>query len=171
MDSFLADGFEMGRQLIEGNTTKAELLAPRQERGRYRLGLGGGENEDQVSRGLLDNLEECVKGLPREAVNLVEDDDFVTIPSRSVPQAFGELAHLVDLGVGRGVELQDIEIVATGDLYTGRALIAGIGSRPPFAVEGLGEDSGDARFFRHRGYRKKGTPARCVRRPKRCAEP
>ena len=91
---------------------EVELLAARQDGGRHRLDLGGGEDEDQVRRRLLDDLEQGVERLPRQAVDLVEHHHFVAVARRAVAQALGELAHLLDLGVGGGVDLDHVEVGA-----------------------------------------------------------
>jgi hypothetical protein len=75
-------------------------------------------------------------------MDFVEDHHLVAVAGRAVLQALGQLADLLDLGVGGGVDLDDVEVPAAGDLDAGGALVAGIGRRPPFTVEGLGEDAG-----------------------------
>ena len=119
-----------------------ELLAAREDGRRHGVDLGGGEDEDQVRRRLLDDLEQGVEGLAREAVDLVEHHHLVAVAGRAVLQALGELADLLDLGVGGGVDLDDVEVRAAGDLDAGRALVAGIGGGAPLAVERLGEHAG-----------------------------
>ena len=50
-------------------------------------------------------------------------------------------AHLVDLGVGGGVDLDHVHVAPLGDLDAGVALAAGIGGRPLFTVEPAREDA------------------------------
>ena len=106
-----------------------ELLAARQDGCRHHLDLGGGEDEHQVRRRLLDDLEQSVEGLAREAVDLVDHHHLVGVARGAVAQALGELAHLLHLGVGGGVDLDHVEVGAGGDLAAGAALVAGIGQR------------------------------------------
>jgi len=124
--------------------TELELLTAGEDRRRDGVDLGGGEDEDEMGRRLLDDLEQRVEGLAGQSVHLVEDDDLVTVPGGAVAEALGELADLLDLGVGRRVDLEDVHVRAGGDLTTGVAFVAGIGRRPAFAVQRLGEDPGGA---------------------------
>jgi hypothetical protein len=65
-----------------------------------------------VRRRLLDDLEQRVEGLPRQAVHLVEHHHLVAVARRAVAQALGQVAHLLDLGVGGGIHLEHVEVGA-----------------------------------------------------------
>ncbi len=130
------------RRLRRRHAAEVVLLAAREDGRRHRVDLGGGEDEDEARRRLLDDLEQRVEGLARQAVDLVEHHHLVAVAGRAVAQALGELADLLDLGVGGGVDLDDVEVGAAGDLEAGRALVAGLGRRPALAVERLGEQAG-----------------------------
>lgn len=121
-----------------------KLLAAGENRRRDGVDLRCGEDEDEVGRWLLDDLEESVESLSREAVDLVDDHDLVAVAGRSVFEALRELANLLDLGVGRGIDFDDIEVGAGGDLAAGLAVVTGVCGRPILAVECLGEHSRDA---------------------------
>ena len=129
-----------------GHAAKVELLTARQHRGRDRFALGGGEDEHEVFRWLLDDLEQSVERLAGEAVDLVEDDDLVAVASGPVLEALGELSHLLDLGVGGGIDLDHVEIPTSGDLLTGLAFVARIGRRTALAIQRLGEHPGHRRL-------------------------
>ncbi len=135
----VADLPQQRRHRGRRDAPELELLAAREDGGGDRLDLGGREDEHQVRRRLLDDLEQGVEGLAREAVDLVEHDHLVAVARRAVLEALGQLANLLDLGVGGGINLDDVEIGAARDLDAGDALVAGIGSRPALAVERLGE--------------------------------
>ena len=91
-------------------------------------------------RWLLDDLEQRVEGLARQAMDLVEHHHLVAVARRSVAQALGQLAHLLDLRVGGRVHLEHVEVGAGGDLAAGGALVAGLGGRAALAVERLGQE-------------------------------
>ncbi len=140
----VADLAQVRGELARVDPTKAVLLAAGEDGRRHRLHFGGGEDEDQVGRRLLDDLEQRVEGLPRQAVDLVDHHHLVAVPGRAVLEALGQLAHLLHLGVGGGVHLDDVEVGALGDLAAGQALVAGVGGGTLLAVERLGQDAGDA---------------------------
>ena len=127
----VAQSAQMVGERRRAHAPEVELLAAREDGRRHHLDLGGGEDEDQVRRRLLDDLEQRVERLPRQAVDLVDHHHLVGVARGAVAQALGELAHLLDLGVGRGVDLDHVEVGAGGDLAAGAALVAGIGSGAP----------------------------------------
>ena len=135
----LADRPQVGGEGGRGHAPEVEFLAARQDGRRHGVDLGGGEDEHQVRRRLLDDLEQRVEGLAREAVDLVEHHHLVAVAGRAVLQALGEIADLLDLGIGGGVDLDDVEVRAAGDLDAGGALVARIGRRAALAVERLGQ--------------------------------
>ncbi len=123
-----------------------ELLTAREDRRGHGFDLGGGEDEDQARRRFFDDLQQRVEGLARQAVNFVEHDDLVAIARRPVLQALGELAHLLDFRVGRGVDLEHVHVGALGDLLAGRALVARPVRGATLAVERLREDARGGRL-------------------------
>ena len=78
-----------------------------------------------MGRRLLDNLEQRVEGLPREPMNLVDDDDLVGVSGGAVAKTLGELADLFHFGIGGGVDLDDIEVRPSSDLVTRDTVGAG----------------------------------------------
>ena len=63
-----------------------------------------------------------------------------TIP-RGAEAGDDDLANLVDLGIGGGVDFENVDITALRDLDTGIALAAGIGGRPLHAVQSTRENT------------------------------
>lgn len=79
-------------------------------------------------------------------MDLVDDDHLVAITRGAVFEALGQLADLLDLGVGGGIHLDDIHVGATGDLAADNALVAGTGGETFLAIQGLGQHAGHARL-------------------------
>lgn len=94
-----------------------------------------------MRRRLFQGLEEGVPGVDAEHVNFVDDEDFKTIARGPVRQAFLKLPHIVDAGVARGVDLLNVDIVASRDLDTGRAYLTGLGRWAALAIQGFRENA------------------------------
>ncbi len=78
--------------------------------------LGGGQYPGHVDRGLLQRLEQSVLGARREHVNLVEQVHLR--PARGCEShTLQQLAHVVDLVVGGGVQFVQVEraVLLDGD--------------------------------------------------------
>ena len=64
-------------------------------------------------------------------MDFVDDEDLVAIADRRDAEAGDDdVADLVDLGVGGGVDLEDVHVAALRDLDAGVADAARIGGRP-----------------------------------------
>ena len=57
------DAREHAHHLADGRPAEVEALAARQDGGRHLVRLGGGEDEDDVRRRLLEGLQQRVEGL------------------------------------------------------------------------------------------------------------
>ena len=77
---------------------------------------------------LLQRLQHRVEGVAREHVHFVDDVDLEAAGGRRVQRVLQQLAHVVDLGVGRGVELEQVDEAPGVDLRA-RARTARTGSR------------------------------------------
>ena len=76
-------------------------------------------------------------------MDLVDDEDLVAIARRPDAEAGDDhLSHLVDLGIGCGVDLDDVEVAAFGDFDAGIAFAARVGRRAVHAVQPAREDPG-----------------------------
>ena len=90
---------------------------------------------------LLQGLEHGVECRGREHVHLV-DHIHLEAPARGrVNRVFQQLTHLVHLGVGGGIDFDEVDETAAVDLDAGRALAAGRGGYSALAVERLGKDA------------------------------
>jgi hypothetical protein len=105
--------FQAQPDLGRPDALEVEPLQPA-EHGRRRLGnflgLGGGEDEDDARRRLLEHLQQGVPRLAREHVRLVHDVDLVPIVSgRRVHGPLPQVARVVHAPVRCGVDLHDVE--------------------------------------------------------------
>ena len=118
-------------------------LRPRQHRIGDAVQLGRGHHEHDVRRRLLDRLQQRVERRGRQHVDLVDEEHLVAVAHRRDRQALDDhLAHVVDPGVGRGVDLEHVDVAALGDLDAGVADPARGRGRTLDAVQGAGQDPG-----------------------------
>ena len=134
----------MGGQPRRRDQLEVEALAARQDRRRDLVHLGRGEHEDHMRRRLFQRLQERVPRVRRQHVHLVDDVDLAPRPRRQVPDPLQDRLGLLDLGVGGGVDLDDVDRAPARDLLTDVADAAGLGRRPLLAGERLGQDAGRA---------------------------
>jgi hypothetical protein len=137
----LRRSLEVRDELVERDAPQVVALAARHHRRQHLLRIRGGEDELHVPRRLFERLQERVERVLREHVHFVDDVDLEPALHRPVRDRLHQVAHLVDLRVRRAVDLEDVERDAVRDLLAGRALVAGIGRGPLFAVERLREDA------------------------------
>ena len=97
-------------------------------------------------RGLLQRLQHGVEGRIREHVDLVDDVDLETAARRRIDGILEKLPHFVDLGIGRRVNLEQIDEASGIDLPAGRADAAGSGGDTSLAVKRLGQDARQCRL-------------------------
>ena len=122
---------------------EVELQAARQHGDRQLLRVGGGEQELDVFRRLLQRLQQRVERRFRQHVHFVDQIDLVLAARGHVLRVLDHFAHIVHTGVRGSVDLQQIDIAAGIDVQAGRALAAGIGTGALLAVQRFGEDAGD----------------------------
>ena len=106
---------EGGDELLEPRPLEDERLAARPDGRDHLLELGRAEDEDEVGRGLLDELEQRVPRSRRQLVRLVDDVDLVAAFCGLEHRALADLAHLVDAALRGGVHLDDVERRAVRD--------------------------------------------------------
>ena len=141
----VGDAPELRHELGQPRPLEHEGLTARAHRRQHLAQVGGAEDEDEVGRRLLDQLQERVPGGVRELVRLVEDVDLVAPLGRLEDDALADLADVVDPALRGGVHLDDVERGAVGDRDAGVADLVRRRRRPLRAVERLREDP------RHRG--------------------
>ena len=92
---------------------------------------------------LLERLQHRVERGLRQHVHFVDQVDLVASDCRRVPRVVENLPHVVDAGVGRGVELEEVDEATGIDLGAGRADTARRGGNARHAIEALGKDPRD----------------------------
>ena len=99
--------------------------------------VGRAEDEDEVRRRLLDQLQQGVPGGRRQLVRLVDDVDLVAALGGLQHRALADLAHLVDAPLRGGVHLDDVERGAVGDRPRDRVVGSKSAFGPPSAFSAL----------------------------------
>ncbi len=84
------------------------VVRPRPDRRQHLVRLGRGEDEDQVFRRLLHDLEQRVEALRGDHVGLVDDEHPVARFGRGVEGAVPQLTGVVDTVVAGRVQLGDV---------------------------------------------------------------
>ena len=88
---------------------------------------------------LLDGLKQSIKGLGRQVVDFVDNEDLVARGGRPV---FGDVdngfAHLLDSRLARGVHLIDVHAVSGCDGNADVAGVVGFGGWSAFTAQSLG---------------------------------
>ena len=92
----VGDTAEQRDEIRQPRSLEHERLAARPHRREHLLQLGRAEDEDEVRRRLLDELEERLPGSIRELVRLVEDVDLVAALDGLEDDALADLADIVD---------------------------------------------------------------------------
>ena len=127
----------VGQDPLEG-----EALAPGQNGGGHLLQLGGGQNEQQVRRRLLHDLQQGVEGVLGEHVYLVDDIHALFQHRGRVDGLLPQGAGIVHAAVGGSVQLGHVQQRSVVDAPAGGALVAGRAVHGMLAVDGLGQDPG-----------------------------
>ena len=135
--------------------------------GRIWLGSVVQKMKRTPSRRLLERLEEDVPAL-LDALHLVDDEDLAAQVRGARVDARHELAHVVDLVVGGGVQLDDVERPALADGDAAGAGVAGLAVAQVRAVDGLGHDARHGGLARARAVRRRGSHGRPARGARRC---
>ena len=124
------------------DTAEVVPLAAAQDGGGHLVGLGGGEDEDHVGRGLLEGLQQGVEGAGGEHVHLVDDEDLEPPVLGRVLHGLQDPAHIVDPGIGSRVVFENVETGFALEAAAALALAAGVTVGGVFTVRGPGQDLG-----------------------------
>ena len=164
----------MRNGVIHGHTLEVVNLAAAQDGGQYLVLLGGGEDEDDVGRRLLQGLEERVECRRRQHVNLVDNKDLVAPYLRRYARLLHQRLDMLHRVIRGGIELEDVERTLLVERLARLTLVAGLAfSRRRLTVDGLGEDtrtSGLAHTSRPAKEVRVGQFARAYRVLQRCCQ-
>ncbi len=114
------------------------------DRGGDFLQFGGGEDELDVLRGLLQRLEQGVERAGAEHVDFVNDVNLVASPGGAISGIAAQLADVVHAGIAGGVDFDDVNVLPLGNGFTGIAFATrrGRGCIDAEAVQRLGQHAG-----------------------------
>ena len=74
-------------------------------------------------------------------MDFVDDVDFERAAGGRIADIVPEFPDMIDARIGRGIDLQDVEVVSPHDFEAGIALVARLAGGPFRAVQGLGHDA------------------------------
>ena len=142
----LADRFQIRPHHLGGHQAERIMVGARANRADHLVRFGRREDEHDVFRRLLNNLEQRVEALLRDHVGLVENEDLVSVAGRREPCALAQLAGIVDAVVRRRVDLDHVDRprASGGQILAAFALAARVRGRALDAVDAAGKDAGGA---------------------------
>ena len=85
------------------------MVGARTDSADHFFGFRGRENELHMFRRLFNDLEQRIEALWRDHVRLIEDENFVAVPSRRENGALSNVAGVVNSVVAGRVNLHDVE--------------------------------------------------------------
>ncbi len=105
--------------------------------------LSGGEDEFDVRRWLLDQLQQCIEACGGHHVRFVDDVDLEAAADRREERPLPQVASVVDAAMARSVDLNHVDTSRTVacQVLAGLALTARHGPRSLLAVQSSGEDT------------------------------
>ena len=121
---------------------EGEPLAAGQDGGGDLVQLRGGQNEQQVLRRFLHDLQQGIEGVPGEHVDLVDDVHPFFQHGGGIHRLLPQGAGVVDAAVGGGVQLRHVQQGACIDAAAAVTLAAGGAVHGVLAVHRLGQDAG-----------------------------
>ena len=136
----VGDAAQQAHELRQPRPREDERLAARAHRRQHLRQVGGAEDEDEVGRWLLDQLQQRVPGGVRELVRLVEDVDLVAAFGGLEHDSLPDLANVVDAALRSGIHLDHVERGAAGDRDAGVADLVRRRRGALHAVQPFGED-------------------------------
>ena len=132
--------------LLRCEVAQYELQAAAQHGDGDFVRVGGGQDEFDVLGRLFQRFEHGVERGFGEHVHFVDDIDFVFACGGRVLGVFQHFADIVDAGVGRGVDFQQVYKPSCVDVAAGLALAARFAVLRVFAVQAFGQNAGDGGF-------------------------
>jgi hypothetical protein len=104
----VADVAQVRHHLARRDPAEGEDLAAGHDGGEDLLHLGGGQHEHHAGGGSSITFRRRWR-VPREHVGLVQDEDLGAVAGGPEAQDLLQLADVLDLGAGGGVELDDVQ--------------------------------------------------------------
>ena len=146
--SFVAQLDEVRREQPRRDQAEGIVMGSGSDRRQDLLRLGRREDEPQMGRRLLDQLEQRIEALSRDHVGLIDDVDLVGAGHRCEEGLLAQVAGVVDSPVRGGIDLDDIDgsWAATRQVLTALALTTGIRDRRLLAVQRTSQDPSRGRL-------------------------
>ena len=135
---------QMAGDLLRHHVFQVELQAARQHRGRQFLRVRGREQEFHMRWRLFQSFQQRVETAVGQHVHLVDQVHLVARAGGRVLHVLQQVAGVLDLGAGGGVDFQQVHAAALGDFGAGAAGAAGFGADAGFTVEAFGENPRDS---------------------------
>jgi hypothetical protein len=108
--------------------------------------LGRSQDKFAVGRGLLQGLQEGIKGILGYLMHLINYINFKSTFSWLISDVFDNLAHLIDATIRGPINFKNIHRIAITDFGAICTLAAWIWGRTILTVESLGKDPGCSGF-------------------------
>ncbi|CAM3727122.1 hypothetical protein MIFL109517_06890 [Micrococcus flavus] len=140
----LAQLLQVGDQRLRGHQAERVVVGARADGADHLVRLRGSEDELEVLRRLLHDLQQRVEAGRRDHVGLVDDEDLEAVPHRGERGPLAQPARVVHAAVAGGVDLQDVQGAgaARGEVPARVALPAGRGRGALRAVQAARQDPG-----------------------------
>ena len=110
---------------------EVEPLAPPDDGGRHLVRLGGGQDEPDAGRRLLEHLQQRVERLARQALGLVDDVDLLPALAGAVGARSRSSRASSTPAVGGRVDLDHVQVRALPDPHALLADPARLGASGP----------------------------------------
>ena len=144
----LDDARQLGGDDLFRDRVELQALAARRDRRQHLVGFGRREDELHPGRRLFERLQERIEGFLGELVDFIDDEDLVGTVGRGELALLANLLGVLELTVGGGVDLDDVEAAAGFDREANRVVQGEIGLRATRTIQGLGQDAGRGRLAR-----------------------
>ena len=138
----LSDVQQLALHVTGQDALEGEALAPGEDGGRDLVQLRGGQNEHQMLRRLLQDLQQSVEGRGGEHMHLVDDIHPLFQHGRGIHRLLPQRTDLIHAVVAGGVQLRDIQRGAGIHGPAGLAPAAGLAVHRGQAVHRLGQYPG-----------------------------
>ena len=132
--------------VLREDPLKGKALTAGKDGGRDLVQLRGGQDEHQMLRRLLQNLQQGVEGRGGEHMHLVDNVHTLFQHRRGIHRLLPKGSNIVHTIVAGGIQLGDVQELARINAPAGLALVAGSAVQRVQAVDGLGQDPGTGGF-------------------------
>src|SRR5713226_6285635 len=132
--------------LSRGYTLKVERLAVRNDGGQHFMYICRGQDKDRIGRRFLQRLEQGITGFRGKHVRFVKYIDLILTCGGRHHYLLAQVTNTVDTTIGGGVNLDDIERVAGGDLTALLAFVARLAILRVATVDRLSTQAGSTGF-------------------------